>query len=90
MACAEALAVLEDWAWRHMKDIALMVKAHIPAASRLRGRGTGRTAIAPLPAVGAHTWLLCTGKGKSCIEQEAEKHVSFCSKSKAYCLGYRM
>jgi len=41
-----------------------MVISRIPAASHLGGRGTGRTAIAPLPAAGAHTWLLCAGERK--------------------------
>lgn len=64
-----------------MKAIPHMVKAHISAASHLGRKGTGRTSIAPLPAVGAHTWLLYTGKKRADNEQEAENHIYFCSKA---------
>lgn len=58
-----------------------MVKGHIPAASHLGRKGTGRTSTVPLPAVGAHTWLLYTGKKRADNEQEAENRVCFCSEA---------
>lgn len=79
--CAEALAGQEDLTWRHMKANLHMVKAHIPAASHLGRKGAGKTSTVPLPAVGAHTWLLYTGKKRADNEQEAENHVYFCSKA---------
>lgn len=78
---AEALAVQEDLAWRHMKAIPHVVKAHIPAASPLGGKGTGRTSAVSLPAMGTLTWLFYTGKERADNEQEAENHVYFCSKA---------
>lgn len=66
-----------------MKAIPHMVKAHIPAASHPGRKGTGRTSVVPLPAMGAHTWLLHTGKKRADNEQEAENHVCFSSKAQS-------
>lgn len=74
--CAEALAVWEDWAWRHMKEIPIWCKR----------KGNWRDCYGTTASCGCSA----QGKERTDIEQEAEKCVYFCSKFKAYCLGDKM